>query len=352
MSASAAAAAAVAAGDGADGSGDSWYQRKWLAYGDESSSDDDIQSQWLALAQITLREAVVMNPEDERGQRSFGVMKRGPMGFRTNSSDFGTICGLNPHKHPLQAYEEIRAQQMGTWERKPMERAQQHGVTCEPLIFKLFERVMGCTVQPSAFFRHCRPELAPLFGASPDGIVLSRGMAKDGYPEGTPFAVLEIKAPTGEQPVIWDNYVAQMMAQMWMSGLKHAFFFSVWLKQDPVGTQKEHFGVLGPKRTTPAETKTLLLKLDYSPEYMAWMLPRMTLFSKCLVDQVPPRADLYASEVTWREDPPAYTSTPVNVETSALRVEKNPRGSVKAAKAALAAAAGSGASAAAAAVTS
>lgn len=39
---------------------------------------------------------------------------------------------------------------------------------------------------------------------------------------------------------------------------------------------------------------------------------------------------------------------PVNVETSALRVEKNPRGSVKAAKEALAAEAGGGAAAAAA----
>ncbi len=299
------------------------------------ASGDDDDSQWNELAQLTPREYAVKNPEDEAGQRSFGVMKRGPCGFRINSSDMGTVCGLNPHKHPRDLYTEIRSQQDGTWERQPMSRAQQHGVTCEPLLVDLFKKVTGHDVEPSAFFRHYREELAPLFGASPDGIVLSRGMDQDGEPEGTPIAVLEIKAPTGEKPVLWDNYVPQIMAQMWMSGLKYAYFFSVWLKQDPEGIPKEHYGVLGPRSTPPGQTKALLLKIDFSVEYMKWMLPRMTLFSMSLVNQKPPQEDLYASEVTLRQDPPPYTSTPINIEVSALRVAKNKRGAVKEARIAL-----------------
>jgi hypothetical protein len=187
----------------------------------------------------------------------------------------------------------------------------------------MFADKMDLKLRPGGYYRHSDADLGQFYGASPDRLVLSRGADIDGVPLGDVCALLEIKAPFVRMYTdVAPHYMAQMQFQMWVSGVPLCYYLAVKLRHD----KREEQGTgRGPRSTPPGETRVFLGLVHYSPEYAAWMIPRLFFFTRCLVERTKPPTNLYESEAAGYEAPPAPRVELINVPDGAWRARPNPR---------------------------
>lgn len=335
MSASAAAVAAAAtapilyASDEDDATDDTAYLQSLLVqYGTVVSPDLPYPEMLRTLYQAEYAHAARLCQPSERQHHvviqdisgQWGKMRRGPEEMRIGGSEIGDAIGLSVYAFPIDLYNKMLAQQDGTWADDFESKACDHGTTCEDIIAEMFARYMKRDLQDGGYFAHPDANfLGHLYGASPDRIVLSRGPAlDDGVPAGEPYALLEIKAPFGETLAMHNTYLAQMMYQMWCSGIPRCYFSAVKLRPD--ATDSIGAGI-GPRSTPPGETRVLLRMVHYSEAYMTWAIPRLLYFSNCIATRTPPPRELYTSEVYGREATPDVRIDEVNVEVGSWRAE-------------------------------
>lgn len=247
-----------------------------------------------------------------------GFIRRGEHGSRLGGSEVDVVLGISDRAKPCDLYGKIIAEQDGTYVYDDVPKpACVHGNTCEEIIAEMFARNQGVSLQPGGYYRHPEESLGQFYGASPDRLVLSRGLKEDGAPEGEVCALLEIKAPyEGMYADIPKQYMAQMQYQMWVSGVTKCFFLAVKLRRDK---PEEQSTGRGPRSTPPGETHVHLSLVHYSKEYMTWALPRLFYFSKCCAERTPPPRELYTSEEFGLEDPPAPTVQTYNIQRGAWR---------------------------------
>jgi len=264
------------------------------------------------------------NPVEQNTKEWF-FMRRGVHKMRVGGSEIGVILGLSKFAKPFSLWEKIIKQQTNDWEddEDGMPEACAHGHTCEDIIAEMFEDNMGLRLLAGGYYRHPDAHLGDAYGASPDRLVLSRGMMEDGVPEGEVFALLEIKGPFYNMYTdVAPQYMAQMQYQMWVSGLPRCYYLAVKLRHD---TADEIGTGIGPRKTTPSETRVLLNIVHYSREYAEWMIPRLFYFTKCLVEKREPPHDLYDTAATGSEPPPSPRVDVVPVPNGAWRARPNVR---------------------------
>ena len=279
--------------------------------------------QYAALAILCAVSARVHNPI-EQNTKDWFFMRRGEHKVRVGGSEIGVILGQSRFAKPFSLWEKIIAQQLGDWETDDeMPEPCTHGHTCEDIIAEMFERMMSIKLLSGGYYRHSDEDLGQFYGASPDRLVLSRGQHIDGVPEGEVCALLEIKAPFQNMYTdVAPQYMAQIQYQMWVSGVPTCYYLAVKLRHDKI----EELGTgIGPRSTPPGETRVLLTVVHYSPEYAAWMIPRLFYFTRCLVEQRKPPTDLYDSEATGYEAPPTPLVECITVQTGAWRSRPNER---------------------------
>ena len=276
--------------------------------------------QYAQLARLCTIEQRVHDPIEQNTQEWY-FMRRGPHKMRVGGSDVGVILGLSRFAKPFSLWEKIIAEQDGLWERdEETPEACAHGTTCEPLIADMFEDKMKVSLLMGGYYRHHDEDLGHFYGASPDRLILSRGIDIDGTPAGTVCALLEIKAPfTRMYTDIAPHYMAQMQYQMWVSGVPQCYYLAVKVRHDKPDEQGTGHG---PRSTPPGETRVLLALVHYSPAYAAWMIPRLFLFSQCLAERTKPPTDLYESEATGYEPPPVPRVEIITVPDGAWRVAR------------------------------
>ena len=240
----------------------------------------------------------------EQNTSAWFRMRRGNYDVRVGGSEIGVIVGVGWAK-PYSLYEKIVAQTDGTWGNEEDEESPPpcvHGNTCEPLIADMYAHYMKADLGDGGYYQHPDPDLGELYGASPDRRILG--------PDGEPVALLEIKAPWGMMhTAIKPEYMAQIQYQMWCSGLGMCDFLAVKLDQ------------VNPEKTFPSRIRVFLARVSRSEEYIAWMMPRLFLFSKCLILRQCPERGLYDNEAMGKEVPPKPRVTETLVETSAWRVQ-------------------------------
>ena len=271
----------------------------------------------------------------EQNTPEWYFMRRGPDKMRVGGSEIGVITGRSRFSLPFSLWQKIVQQQDGDWPKdEETPPACVHGHTCEPLIADVFCKEMGYKMLPGGYYRHPNPKLGLFYGASPDGRLLSNDIKEDGAPVGEVCALLEIKAPYATMYTdIKDEHMAQMQYQMWVSGIPVCYYLAVWLRKDAADAQGTGYG---PRSTPPGETRVFLCKVHYSMDYLAWMIPRLFLFTKYLARRIEPPRDLYQSEATGYEAPPQPRVERIDVPTGSWRVEKNPRPAKKSATSKLA----------------
>lgn len=259
----------------------------------------------------------VHNPVEQNTAEWF-FMRRGENKMRIGGSEIGTVLGINRFAKPYSLWQKIIAQQDEEWDTdEDMPEACAHGHTCEDIIAEMFADKMEYKLRDGGYYRHADEDLGEFYGASPDRLVMSRGRGLDGVDEGEVCALLEIKAPFRNMYTdISPTYMAQMQYQMWVSGLTKCFFLAVKLRHDKLDEQGTG---RGPRSTPPGETRVYLALVHYSPEYMTWAIPRLFYFSQCIVERTEPPHDLYESEVTGLEVPPAPRVEIYNVQKGAWR---------------------------------
>jgi putative phage-type endonuclease len=275
--------------------------------------------QYTQLARLCAVEQRVHDPI-EQNTREWYFMRRGTHKMRVGGSEIGIILGLSRFAKPFSLWEKIIAQQDGEWEQDgDNPEACVHGHTCEDIIADLFADKMGLRLRLGGYYRHHDADLGQFYGASPDRLVIRRGVGLDGAPAGDVVeALLEIKAPfTRMYTDIAPHYMAQVQYQMWVSGVPQCYYLAVKLRHDK---PEEQGTGRGPRSTPPGETRVLLALVHYSPEYAAWMIPRLFFFTKCLVERTKPPTDLYESEATGYEAPPVPRVEMFSVPNGAWRV--------------------------------
>jgi hypothetical protein len=226
-------------------------------------------------------------------------IRRGSYGVRVGGSEIGDILNVSGFAKPLAVYEKIIAQRYGLWERDDESPPPcVHGHTCEPLIAEMYARAMKAVLAEGGYYRHSDQDLGELYGASPDRRILG--------PDGSVVGLLEIKAPYGRMYThVKPGYMAQIQYQMWCSGLPTCDFLAVKLDHEQ------------PEKTFPSRTRIYLARVWRSDEYIAWMLPRLLLFSKCIILEQPPPRDLYENEQMGYTPPPKPRVQEMEVETGA-----------------------------------
>ncbi len=224
----------------------------------------------------------------------------GPCKVRIGGSEVGVACGVpGASALPQALYAKIRGVLAGTWlvDDAPTPAPCAHGHWCEAAIAALYERLTGSHVVDGNYWRHADPDLAVLYGCSPDRKVL----AEDG--SGADVGLLEIKAPyyrayTAPKP----EHVAQVQYQMWLTGSAWCDYLAALVPHaDPVASASE------PPRCAD-DTPYLLRRIRYSAEYVdEWMRPRLRYFSACLLRDTEPLRAAYATGGRFADAPPPVT---------------------------------------------
>lgn len=232
-------------------------------------------------------------------------IRRGDHNVRVGGSEIGVILGVSLYAKPYSLWEKIIAQTDGTWENDEEESPPPcvHGNDCEPLIAGMYKHYMECELAEGGYYQHQDSDLGELYGASPDRRVLG--------PTGMTDYLLEIKAPYGRMyTFIKPEHMAQMQYQMWCSGLQRCDYLAV--KLDPNE----------PERTIPSKIRVLLARVYRSDEYIAWMIPRLYYFSKCLILRKCPPRDLYESEEMGLVPAPKPRVEEVVIENGAWKLQE------------------------------
>jgi hypothetical protein len=235
----------------------------------------------------------------EQGTDEWARLQRGSYGIRVDANEIGDILNVSGLAKPLAAYEKIMAQRYKMWgrdEESPQPHAHDH--ICKPLIAGMYARAMAADLAGGGYFIHPDPDLGMLYGASPDRRIVD--------PDGSVAALLVIEAPVGRMHThVKPGIMAQLQYQMWCSGLPVCVFLAVKLDHKD------------PEKTFPSRTRIFLARVYRSEEYIAWMIPRLLLFSKCLILEQPPPRDLYENEQMGFAPPPKPRIEEVEVETGA-----------------------------------
>lgn len=278
-----------------------------------------------------LRLAILCKPSDrdhdpvEQNTPAWYFMRRGPHKMRVGGSEVSVIVGIDGFAKAYSLYDKICKQQDGLWPKEEGSPAPcVHGNTCEDMIADVFAEKMEYTLLPGGYYRHSDPDLGHFYGASPDRLVLSKDARTDGAPVGEVCALLEIKAPYGRMyQEVKPEHMAQMQFQMWVGGVPRCYYLAIKLRHD---AEDEMGTGYGPRSTPPRETKVLLAVVHYSAEFVAWMIPRLFYFTKCVAERTEPPHDLYDNEASGYEAPPIPRVEYVTVPMGSWRVVANPRG--------------------------
>ncbi len=114
------------------------------------------------------------------------LLRRGGKGVRVGSSEAGAACGTSVSMLPCDLYTKITNPRDASDEDEPPPCA--HGHRCEPIIANFYKQLTGNVVEEANYWEPRDPQLALLYGASPDRKVFVAGRFE---------GLLEIKAPYG-----------------------------------------------------------------------------------------------------------------------------------------------------------
>ena len=239
-------------------------------------------------------------------------MRRGDYDVRIGGSEIGVVTGVSVFSKPYSLWEKIIGQTDGTWENSSETiPACEHGDACEPLIADMYARYTKADLDAGGYYQHPHPQLGELYGASPDRRILSKGGEGNPVPAGETVGLVEIKAPFGRMYThVKDDHMAQIQYQLWCSGLEYCDYVAVKLDHNT------------PEKTFPSNVRVLLARVYRSEEYIQWMMPRLFLFSRCLILRVKMPPGLYDDEKMGKEDPPNPRVELTVVENGAWVVQK------------------------------
>ncbi len=180
-------------------------------------------------------------------------------------------------------YEKIRKKQSGEWteppgsEPDPDDRTdpRSHGHHVEPAIVRIYEQMTGYRVERGNYWEHGDENLRAFYGCSPDGKV----WIGDRF-EG----LLECKAPFyAPYADMKDEHLCQVQYQMHVVGKPWCDYVAAFIDWDG--------------RPRRANASLLAKRVYYSEEFcLGWMMPRLSVFSECLLDARPTLPEEFASE--------------------------------------------------------
>ena len=232
-------------------------------------------------------------------------MRRGEHGIKLGASEVGAAAGLSNFTRPWQLWEKL----MGFVPREEeTPEPCKHGHLCEPLIAGMYRRYvvekesMDLMVQEGGY-SDAPDGLEKLYGSSADRLVRDVGTT------GSVVRLAEFKAPWTRMPTsIRPEYEAQMQFQMYCYGVRECDFMAVKLDRNQ------------PEKTPPSRVRVFLARVEYSQEYIDWLLPRLFLFSKSLIEKKKPSHDLYETIEKGFEPPPPLKIKETFVENGAFQI--------------------------------
>lgn len=247
----------------------------------------------------------------EQNTREWFSMRRGPKGLRLGGSEAGAAIGMVlDDRPPVALYDMLVMKMDKEWitDDDPTDADEDsdrcaHGHRCEPLIADMYSHYRGVKLAEGGYYSHPDPDLANLYGASPDRRVLVTGS------NGTVSHLLEIKAPYDRMyKAPKQEHLAQCLYQLWVSGLPFCDYLAVFLDK------KE------PEKTIPSKTQVLLVRVYLTQEYVDWLKGRLFYFSMCLMKRTRPPMELYRDERFGKSPMPKVKMVRTPIATGAWSV--------------------------------